>query len=123
MSLIGDLDGLTFLAQRDAGGVLLGADGAGLGLVFDEGDALAAGHQADFLEALEAAEEGGEAVDVVLVRQVAHEEDLVGRQILVRHDGGAGRVGGFEAGAARGFGGLPGGAGIADPAVGGSGAF
>lgn len=87
LALVRDLDELGAVADGHAGRVLLGGDGAGLGLVLDEGDALAAGHEAHLAEALEAAEDGGERVDVVVVGQVLHEQDLVRRQVLVRHDG------------------------------------
>ena len=92
LPLVGHSDGLALLAQRHAGGVLLGADGARLALVLDEGDAFSSGHDPHFPETLEPAEQRRQRLDRVVVRQVPHEQDLVRRQVLVGHDRGGGRV-------------------------------
>lgn len=92
LPLVRNLHELRPIGKRHAGGVLLGGDGTGLGLVLDESDALAAGDEADLAEPLEAPEDARERLDVVVVGQVLHEQDLVRRQVLVGHDGGvAGR--------------------------------
>lgn len=67
LPLVRHLDELGAVADGHAGRVLLGRDGARLGLVLDEGDALAAGHEAHLAETFEAAEDGGEGLDVVVV--------------------------------------------------------
>lgn len=78
LSLVRNFDKL--LAKRHTRGILLGRDSTRLGLVLDKCDALAAGDQTDFAEALEAAEDARERLDVVVVvRQVLHEQDLVRR--------------------------------------------
>lgn len=72
LSLVRNFDKL--LAKRHTRSILLGRDSTRLGLVLDKCDALAAGDQTDFAEALEAAEDACERFDVVVVvRQVLHE--------------------------------------------------
>lgn len=86
LSLVRDLDKL--ITQRHARRVLLCGDSAGLGLVFNKGDALSAGNQPDFPKALKPTEDTSKRLDVVIIiRHVLHEQDLVRRQVLVRHDG------------------------------------
>ncbi len=70
LPLVCDLHDLVAVAQRHASRGLLGRDGALLGVVLDEGDALAAGHQTDLAEAVDAAEDVGQGVDVAVVGQV-----------------------------------------------------
>lgn len=70
-------------------------------LVLDEGDALPARDQTHLAEALEAAKDFGERLDVEVVGEVLHEENLVRGQVLVGDDGGGAGPGGLEPGAAR----------------------
>lgn len=74
-------------SKRHARCVLLGRDGAMLGLVLDEGDAATPRNETHLAEALEAPKEGSERVHIVVVGQVLHEQDLVRRQVLVGYDG------------------------------------
>ena len=98
LALVGNLHSLLTVLQSHAGGVLLRSDGASLCLVLDESNTAAARDHTNLAEALEAAKDARERLLVVIVRQVLHEQNPVGRQVLVGYDGGGAGSRGLETG-------------------------
>lgn len=82
LALVRDLDGL--LSQAHARGVLLCGNSTLLCLVLDESNTPTTGYQSDLAEALEASEDAGQSLDVVVFGKVLNEQNLVGREELVQ---------------------------------------
>lgn len=82
LALVRDLDGL--FSQAHARSVLLCGNGTLLCLVLDESNTPATGYQSDLAEALEASENAGQSLDVVVFGEVLNEQNLVGREELVQ---------------------------------------
>ena len=78
MSLVCNANGLVLVAHGHTRSGLLGADGTGLGFILDERNTLAAGHQSDFLEALEPAKDLGQTLLAGIVGEIPQEQNLVG---------------------------------------------
>lgn len=96
LSLVRDLHTLASV-QLHASRILLRGDGTSLVLVLDERNAPTARDKTNLAEALETAKDVGEGRGVDIVGQVLDEEDLIGRQVLVWHNGGGGGAGWLEA--------------------------
>jgi hypothetical protein len=101
LPLVRDLHGLLAILERHARCVLLRRDGAHLCVILDERNAAATRHHADLAKAIEAVEDAREHVLVVVVGQVLDEQNAVGRQVLVGHNGRGGLACCLETGAAR----------------------
>lgn len=101
--MVGNANRLALVAHGHARRSLLGADCSSLGLVFDESNSLATGHQSDFLESFEPAKDSRQTFLCCVVRQFPQEQNLVGWEVLVGNDSGGSSSGGLETGT---FGGL-----------------
>lgn len=84
LTLVCDLD--NFIPQGHTGSILLSHDGALLGIVFHEGNALTAWDQPHLAEAIEAAIYRSKRLNIVFVWDVLQENDLVWREIFVRNN-------------------------------------
>lgn len=79
-------NGLALLSHGHSCSSLFRGDSARLVLVLDECNALAARHQSDFLESFEPTEDCRETLLACVVGQLPQEQNLVGREVLVRDD-------------------------------------
>lgn len=104
LSLVSNPNRLATLPHRHPRGSLLGTDSARLVLVLDERNSLSARHQSDLLESLEASKNSSKTLLVRRVGEVPQEQNLVGREILVRDDSRRRTAGGLETSSLGGFG-------------------
>lgn len=86
LPLVCNLDALASIKLQTSS-VLLGTDRTRLILVLDEGNPTSTRHKTHFAEALEAAEHAGERLHICVLGKILNEQDLVGREVLVGHNG------------------------------------
>lgn len=96
LSLICDLHDLGSISQCHASSILLRTDSTGFSLILDESNSPSSRHQPDFPKALESAKDSRQSIDVVFLRQILDEQDLVRRQVFVRNNGGSTGIRRFE---------------------------
>lgn len=82
LALVCDLDRL--FSKAHACSVLLCGNGTLLCLVLDESNTPTTRHQSDLAETLEASENAGQSLDVVVLGKILNEQNLVGREELVQ---------------------------------------
>lgn len=83
LSLICDLNQLVLSTQRHSRRILLCTDSPSLTFILHERNTPSSRHKSDLPEALKAPEDRRQSIDIVLLWQILHEENLVRWQVLV----------------------------------------
>ena len=103
LSLVCDLHNLRAIAQRHASRILLRADSTRLSFILNESNTSSSRHQTDFSKTLKSSKDRSQSINIIFLRQVLHEENLIRRKVLVRDDCSCSSTCRFETSTANGF--------------------